>query len=433
MMLLKKMSERRREKKITKTEGRISKSEKDEEKDRLLIELGRLKEEKGDFDGAIKAIIERLEMSMSNDTFEELIDIFGKADDFTRHAFSKEIARFAEEFDDYLWERMVLEYSNEDPETAVDLALACYKISQRLIFAEAALGKIEKAFAGERADKLSKMEEIYLTVITEAGKISPEDQLDLLKRAIHSTQSTVAGEMMYLDFAVRYIILSSAERDLVEVVSDLVGRIDRYVVLFVGKEELLLDKLDAILPKIREVEARGLLLAKMRDIARLVSDKRYEKYADSSDVANDIETLKRNCTSSELKAKTKDASKADLQILIRDYERLIEALQSPEEKLVFIRKLGTLLRDRLEEYNRALEVFEEGLKLKGDDTSLWLVKGMTLEKIARNESDPDEASIFWKKAYDHYHTIAETFEEQEVKLTAIEKCAMIHAERLTGV
>ncbi len=99
-MLLEKMSERRREKKITKTEERISKSQNDEEKERLLIELGRLKEKKGDFDGAIRAIIERLEISMSNETFEELIDICGKVDDSIRHAFSKEIARFAGEFND---------------------------------------------------------------------------------------------------------------------------------------------------------------------------------------------------------------------------------------------------------------------------------------------------------------------------------------------
>jgi len=432
-MLLKKMSERRREKKITKTEGRISKSQNDKEKERFLTELGHLKEEKGDFDGAIRAIIERLEISMSNETFEELIDICGKVDDSIRHAFSEEIARFAGEFDDCRWERMLIMYSSEDSKPAIDLALECYRVSHRLIFAQAALEKIEETLTGESAEALSKMKEIYATVITEAGEISREDQLNLLERAIHFTRSTIGDEMMYLDFAVKYIILSSVERDSAEVVSDLVGRIDRYIVLFVGKEELLLDKLDAILPKIGEVETRRLLLKKMRDIARLVSDKRYEKYADSSDEANDIETLKKNCTSSELKAKSKDASKADLQILIRDYERLIEAVQSPEEKLIYIRKLGTLLRDRFEEYNRALEVFEEGLKLKGDDISLWLVKGMTLEKIARNESDPDKASILWKKAYDHYHTIAETFEEQEVKLTAIEKCAMIHAERLTGV
>lgn len=432
-MLLKRVSERRREKKISKTEGRISKSQNDKEKERLLKELGHLKEENGDFGGAIRAIIERLKISTSNETFEELIDICGKADDSIRRAFSKEIARFAGEFDDYHWKRMVLEYSSEDSNPAIDLVLDCYRASHRLIFARAALEKIEEALIGESGEALSKMKEIYVTVITEAGEISREDQLDLLLRAIHFTRSTIGDEMMYLDFAVKYIILSSVERDSAEVVSDLVERIDRYIVLFVGKEELLLDKLDAILPKIQEVEGRGLLLKKMRDIARLVSDKRYEKYADSSDEANDIEALKKNCTSSELKAKTKDANKADLQILVGDYERLIEALQSPEEKLVYIRKLGTLFRDRLEEYYRALDVFEEGLKLKSDDISLWLVKGMTLEKIARNESDPDKASIFWKKAYDHYHTIAETFEEQEVKLTAIEKCAMIHAERLTGV
>ncbi|MBN2253680.1 MAG: hypothetical protein JW701_08270, partial [Kosmotogaceae bacterium] len=303
----------------------------------------------------------------------------------------------------------------------------------RLIFTQAILDKIEEAITGESTEALSKMKEIYVAVITEASEISREDQLDLLERAIHFTRSKIGDEMMYLDFALKYIILSSVERDTAEVVSDLVGRIDRYIVLFVGKEELLLDKLDVILPKIQEVEARRLMLKKMRDIARLVSDKRYEKYADSSDEANDIEALKKNCATSELKAKTKDANKADLQILVRDYERLIEALHSSEEKLVYIRKLGAFLRDRLKEYYRALDVFEEGLKLKSDDISLWLVKGMTLEKIARKESDPDKASIFWKKAYDHYHTIAETFEEQEVKLTAIEKCAMIHAERLTGV
>jgi len=432
-MLLKKMSERRREKKITKTEGRISKSQNDKEKERLLKALVRLKEENGDFGGVLKATIERLEISMSEETFEELIDICGKTEDTIRHAFSKEISRFAGEFEDSLWGRMIIGFSIENSKPAIDLTIDCYRASHRLIFAQAALDKIEEALTSESTEAVSRMKESYVTVITEAGEISKEDQLDLLERAIRFARSTIGDEIMYLDFAVKYIILSSEERDSTEVVNDLVGSIDRYIVLFTGKEGLLLDKLDAILPKIQEVETRVLLLRKMRDIARLVSDKRYEKYADPSDEANDIEALKKNCTSSEMKTKTKDANKADLQILVRDYERLIEALGSPEEKLVYIRKLGTFLRDRLKEYYRALDVFEEGLKLKGDDISLWLVKGMTLEKIARNESDPDKASIFWKKAYDHYHTIAETFEEQEVKLSAIEKCAMIHAERLTGV
>jgi len=71
--------------------------------------------------------------------------------------------------------------------------------------------------------------------------------------------------------------------------------------------------------------------------------------------------------------------------------------------------------------------------LRGDDVSLWLVKGMTLEKIAKTEREPDRASLYWKMAYNHYHTIAEAFEEQEIKLAAIEKCAMIQSERLTKI
>ncbi|MBN2218914.1 MAG: hypothetical protein JW697_01415 [Kosmotogaceae bacterium] len=429
-MFFKKIGDKRRENRISTIERKISRS-REEEKGKLLLELWNLKREKGDTEGAMKAALEKLTFLRDPESFEDLILTFGKIDGFLRNSFTGEVEKFACEFDRGLWEEFISVFFEDQPEAAIKFAFSCYRISSKALFVEIALGKLEKAFCNEETDKLMRIKEMYISTISEVGEISRVDELRLLERALDSSKSPIQDEQLLYGLAVKYIDLLLSGEELNGIAKKISDSFDHYVVHFKGNEVALLDKLDPILPKIEEEEIKRTLIEKLRKLAQSKSDKRYDcNFSSESDY---LEFLKNRIASSELKARGRDSSEEILRKLANDYEKVIEVLQSPEEKLLYIRKLGALLRDRLEEPYKALEVFEEGLRLKANDISLWLVKGMTLEKIARNESDPDKASICWRRTYNHYHAIAETFEEQEVKLTAIEKCAMIQAERLTGV
>ncbi|WP_333639974.1 hypothetical protein [Mesotoga prima] len=430
MMFFKKINDRRRENRITKIERRIPKS-REEEKGRFLYELWNLKREKGDNEGAMKAALERLAFLKDPESFEDLISTFEKIDGSSKNSFAREIEKFACEFDRGLWEEFISVFFEDQPEAAIKFALSCYRISSKALFAEIALKKLENAVYNEEPDRLVRLREMYISTISEVGEISRVEQLRLLERALDSSKSLIQDEQLLSNLAVKYIDLMLSSEDLDGIAKKLSDCFDRFVVYFKGNEVTLLDKLDLILPKIQEEEIKRALIEKLRILGQSISDKRYD--SDFSGESDYLEFLKKSIANYEFKARKRDSGEELLRKLACDYERIIDILESPEEKLLYIRKLGALLRDRLEEPYKALEVFEEGLRLKADDISLWLVKGMTLEKIARNESDPVKASICWKRTYDHYHAIAETFEEQEVKLTAIEKCATIQAERLTGV
>ena len=429
-MFLKKISRRIKDRKMSKIERRIERSQGDEERNRLLAELMNMKVEIGDIEGAFEAAVERLRLIRSDESFEDFSAIFKKFDRPMRTAATRSLIRLAGEFDEKLWERVMRFFFSEEPDLAIDLATACYRISRRVFFVEVALQNIEMTVASASRERLSKIKEMYMNTIAEVGEISREDQLAILKRIVVSGEMTIRDELLYLELSIMYGLVTSSEEDLREIAERIVERFDGCGYSFKGNEASFLIRLDQILSRIDRFEDKKALLEKIRLLDKSVPESVNEICSDES---NDIELIKKRISVSESRSKNRNASREDLEELARDYERLIEILQLPEDKLVYIRKLGVLLRDRLEEHHKALEIFEKGLRLRGDDVSLWLVKGMTLEKIAKTEREPDRASLYWKMAYNHYHAIAETFEEQEIKLAAIEKCAMIQSERLTKI
>ena len=399
----------------------------------ILLELASLKEKSGDSLAAFEVLLERAKSVRDLSGVEDLTEYLGRTENIDLEELSESLLEVSCSVDLAESLSLIDSVARRDRKTAIKLAVECFRILGNAEFASTAMGLIERDVLESSMEIRRSQMEVYRSL----AKKCVSDEIDgchrCLERAVEFVRTVLKDPELELEFTIDYAKKLQASEVRSNLVRNIIDRCEDFSGAFSGRVGELLDRLDLLLELDIERETLLPLVEFMRKLAVEVSDPRADSYTDQLLEGADLNRLKREATELERHAKVNQTDNTLWRKLALLFRRIIDSSAEKEQKILYIRKLGALMRDRLDDYVNALSTFEEGIAIDRDDVTLWLVKGMTLEKMAQNEPDFEKTRGLWKIAYDHYLQIAERFEEQEVKLSAIEKCAIIKAEKMTGV
>ncbi len=399
----------------------------------ILLELASLKEKSGDSLAAFEVLLERAKSVRDRNAVEDLTEYLGRTENIDLEELSESLLEVSCSIDLAESLSLIDSVDHRDRKIAIKLAVECFRILGNTEFASTAMGLIERDVLESSMEIRRSQMEVYRSL----AKKCVSDEIDgchrCLERAVEFARTVLKDPELELEFTIDYAKKLQASEVRSNLVRNIIDRCEDFSGAFSGRVGELLDRLDLLLELDIERETLLPLVEFMRKLAVEVSDPRAESYTDQLLEGADLNRLKREATELERHAKVNQTDNTLWRKLALLFRRIIDGSAEKEQKILYIRKLGALMRDRLDDYVNALSTFEEGIAIDRDDVTLWLVKGMTLEKMAQNEPDFEKTRGLWKIAYDHYLQIAERFEEQEVKLSAIEKCAIIKAEKMTGV
>jgi len=426
--------EKKLEKEIGRKERELAGSTDPLQRGSLLDELALLKEEKGDLCGAISALLDKFKEDRKVETLKKLRPILEKHSEFDLRKLEERLFESSENLDRTTENDLLKEIYSIDGKLALQLSLRFFEISREYACGLSAIDIMERILSENgREHDVSIVETVeeYHRLVNELVEISPDRGEQILARAAGFSKEKLGNLEPFLDFSLRRLGDESSLEVRSGIVDSVIEKFDNLATVFEKREGELLNRLEVLLSPEMECKSVDLLLEHMIETARSINDSREELYLDRKLKRADSQSLKSEAMAIERALKKGVPDISQWKRLAKLYRYVIDLSQDLEEKILYIRKLGVLLRDKLEDYEGSLRVFEEGMKLKESDITLWLVKGMTLEKMAQNHPGSEATCDIWKAAYDHYLKIAEKFDEQEIKLSAIEKCAIIQSEKLS--
>lgn len=426
--------ERKLEREIGRKERELAGSTDPMQRGSLLEELVWLKEERGDLFGAISALLDKFKEDRKVDTLKKLRPILEKHSEFDLRELEERLFESGKNLDRTSENDLLEEIYNIDGKLALRLSLRFFDVSKEHACGLRAIDIMERLLSENgREHDVSVVEtaEEYRNLVGELVEISPDRGGQILARAAEFSEERLGNLEFFLDFSLRRFEIEPSHEVRCGILNSVIEKFDNLATVFEEREEELLNRLEAFLSPEMECKSVDLLLERMIETAHSINDSREELYLDRKLKRIDLQSLKSETVVIERASKKGLPDISQWKRLAKMYRCVIDLSQDLEEKILYIRKLGALLRDKLEDYEGSLRVFEEGMKLKESDITLWLVKGMTLEKMAQNHPDSEASCDIWKAAYDHYLKIAEKFDEQEIKLSAIEKCAIIQSEKLS--
>jgi len=399
----------------------------------ILLEVASLKEKSGDSLAAFEALLARAKSIPERNTVEDLTQYLGRTENIDLEELSESLLEVSCSVDLAESLSLIDSVASRDRKTAIKLAAECFRILGNTEFACTAMGLIERDVLESSMEIRRSQMEVYRSLAKKCVSHEIDGCHQCLERAIEFARTVLKDPELELEFAIDYVKKLQVSEVRSNLVKYIIDRCEDFSRVFSGRAGELLDRLNLLLESDIERETLLPLVEFMRKLAAEVTDPRADSYTEQLLEGADLDLLKREATELERHAKINQTDDKLWRRLALLFRRIIDSSAEKDQKILYIRKLGALMRDRLDDYVNALSTFEEGIAIDKDDVTLWLVKGMTLEKMAQNEQDFEKTRGLWKIAYDHYLQIAERFEEQEVKLSAIEKCAIIKAEKMMGV